>query len=184
MKKPLALVLMLASLSAFSTTVFAENTTTLTTTVPDATYTLNIPADQEITFGATSTNIGNVTVTDSSGFAEGKDLQVTVDYEAFSCDDVSTTIPYQLYLYSEGALYTDTIKRELPSGAYFTFRGNSNGSTEEEVWLRDDPNLSNGFWQRYMDYLQIDVTSESWGKALAGNYSTTITFTSEVVVSE
>ena len=43
MKKTLALVLMLASLSAFSTTVFAENTTTLTTTVPDATYTLNIP---------------------------------------------------------------------------------------------------------------------------------------------
>ena len=53
---------------------YAESTTTLTTTVPGATYTLNIPANQEITFGATETNIGNVTVTDSNGFAEGKNL--------------------------------------------------------------------------------------------------------------
>ena len=179
MKKTLALVLMLASLSAFSTTVFAENTTTLTTTVPDATYTLNIPADQEITFGATSTNIGNVTVTDSSGFAEGKDLQVTVDYEAFSCDDVSTTIPYSLALYE--SQYRNT--KELPTGESFLFEGKYDGTTYEQCIIADRTS-GNIVYPVYVEEVLVKIKSSDWGKALAGNYSTTITFTSEVVVSE
>ena len=82
MKKFIAIVLAVLTVLSFSTVAFAEgNTTTLTTTVPDATYTLNIPADQQITFGATSTDIGTVTVTNSSGFAAGKDLHVTITYD-------------------------------------------------------------------------------------------------------
>ena len=62
----------------FTVTAFAEDQTVLTTTVPDATYTLNIPDDQEIEFGTTVKEIGTVNVTDAEGFAVGKDLQVTV----------------------------------------------------------------------------------------------------------
>ena len=184
MKKVLALAIALASACTLSATALAADTTTLTTTVPDATYTLNIPADQDLSFGATSTNIGNITVTDSSGFAKGKDLEVTATYEPFTCDSVETVIPYKLFLYYGGAEYTDSVKRELPSGDSFIFRGTSAGSVEEKVWLKQVPNLSNGYWQIYMENFLLEATSEDWGMALAGDYSSTITFTSEVVVSE
>ena len=78
MKKLLSLALALLMLASVATVALAS-TTTLTTTVPPATYTLNIPADQEIPFGETGHNIGNVTVTDAAGFAEGKNLKVTMD---------------------------------------------------------------------------------------------------------
>ena len=83
MKKLTTLVLALALAASLAVPAFAANTTTLTTTVPAATYTLNIPADQEISYGAISTNIGNVTVTDSASFAEGKNLEVTVTKDSF-----------------------------------------------------------------------------------------------------
>ena len=51
MKKLTTLVLALALAASLAVPAFAANTTTLTTTVPAATYTLNIPADQEIPFG-------------------------------------------------------------------------------------------------------------------------------------
>ena len=44
MKKLIAIVLAALTVLSFSTVAFAADTTTLTTTVPDATYTLNIPA--------------------------------------------------------------------------------------------------------------------------------------------
>ena len=72
MKKTLSFLMALVLVLSLGTMAFADGTTTLSTTVPPATYTLNIPADQEITFGATRAEIGNVTVSDSSGFAEGK----------------------------------------------------------------------------------------------------------------
>ncbi len=75
MKKLLSLALALLMLASVATVALAS-TTTLTTTVPPATYTLNIPADQEIPFGAVSTEIGAISVTDGTGFAEGKNLKV------------------------------------------------------------------------------------------------------------
>lgn len=64
MKKLSALFLALVLLVSAVPTAFAANTTpnttTLTTTVPSATYVLNIPADQEIPFGQTSMGIGNI----------------------------------------------------------------------------------------------------------------------------
>ena len=61
MKKFFAIALAVAMFASMATVASAaENTTTLTTTVPAATYTLNIPANQEIPFGATQTNIGSV----------------------------------------------------------------------------------------------------------------------------
>lgn len=84
MKKLSALILALALLVSVIPVAYAANatpnTTTLTTTVPSATYVLNIPADQTVTFGEIRTYIGNVTVTDSKNFADGKNVDVTVEY--------------------------------------------------------------------------------------------------------
>lgn len=178
MKKLLAIAISLSLVCSFSTVVLAENTTVLTTTVPDATYTLNIPADQEIPFGETQADIGAVTVTDASGFAWGKDLEVTVNFDAFTCEGVSTTIPFGLRLWNSERASS----KDLVSGDTFVFKGQADGTTEKNVWLerRTSPYVSD----IYAETMLLIADSADWGKALAGEYSSTITFTAEVVVSE
>lgn len=184
MKKLLAIAISLSLVCSFSTGALAENTTVLTTTVPDATYTLNIPADQEIPFGSTSANIGTITVTDSAGFAEGKDLQVALTYEPFKADGVSTTIPYTVFKVAtiQEQMGNTTVKRDsetaVNSGGFLTFRGQSSGAVDEEFDYFDTATVLD------RNRLRIKAGSEDWGKALAGEYSSTITFTAEVVVSE
>ena len=174
MKKIIAIAIAVLTVFSFSSVAFAESTTTLTTTVPDAEYTLNIPADQEIPFGATSTDIGSISVTDSSGFAVGKNLEVTLTYEDFSCEDVSTTIPFSVNLNStEHSVQDITIE----SGKKMVFDGKSDGS----VRIYDIRDYYTGEYQ--MDVAKICVNSTDWGKALGGDYSATITFTAEVVAA-
>ena len=128
MKKLFAVLLVVAMLASMATVVSAaESTTTLSTTVPAASYILNIPADQEIAFGATSTNIGTVTVTESSGFAEKKNLAVTVNFEAFTCEGVTTTIPFTLRTYTEEGYSTNL----LANGGVMTFKGTADGTAEQ-----------------------------------------------------
>lgn len=173
MKKVITLALALLMVCSMSITAFAA-TTTLTTTVPEATYTLNIPANQEIPFGTTETSIGNVTVTESNGFAVGKNLEVTVTYDAFTATGITTEIPYKLSLYgnkSSGSMETT----DLATGDIVTFRGKTNGTVEEKTvfeYANDEYTVSK---------IMFVASSEDWGKALAGEYSTTITFTAEVV---
>ena len=173
MKRIIAIVLAVLTVFAFSSVALAEgNTTTLTTTVPDATYTLNIPADQEIAFGATDTAIGNITTSDSSGFAEGKNLQVTMTFDAFRSEDTSTTIPFKIRPYV-GVSYSSP----LSSGGMLIFNGNTDGTTSEYPYAAyahdsDDATITS---------LNVTISSTDWGKALPGEYSSTITFTAEVV---
>lgn len=174
MKKLLAIAISLSLVCSFSTGALAENTTVLTTTVPDATYTLNIPADQEIPFGETQADIGAVTATNSSGFAVGKDLSVAVEYDAFTCDGISTKIPYELYLWSTSGGFIS-----VASGDTLVFKGKADGTIGENVWVGKSGDLD-----RYAENMVLTAKSEDWGKALAGEYSSTITFTAEVVVSE
>lgn len=172
MKKLFAILLAVTMLASMATVVSAaENTTTLTTTVPAATYTLNIPADQEIPFGATSTEIGNVTVTNSSGFANGKNLQVTITCSDFVCPDVSTKIPFHFF-----AETTNTnLYQHMYSGDVVTFNGLSSGKVQENFQIS---NYQGGY---DVTRLLLVIHSEDWGKALAGEYTATITFTAEVV---
>ena len=180
MKKLIAIVLAVLTVFSFSAVAFAEgNTTTLTTTVPDATYTLNIPADQQITFGATSTDIGNVTVTNSSGFAEGKDLHVTLTYDNFKSEGLSTTIPYYINSYGRySSRPQDTVTVKKESGSFLTFYGEASGSCKEYFYLAS---LSHGEALDDTKVLQVKIDSADWGKALGGEYTSTITFTAEVV---
>ncbi len=187
MKKLIAIALALLMVFSFSAVAFAEgNTTTLTTTVPDATYTLNIPADQQITYGATSTDIGTVTVTNSSGFAAGKDLHVTITYDDFKAEGLSTTIPYYInsnghwtyYGGSYGSGGSGWIDIAKASGSFFTFKGQSNGTCKEYYVLQEG---STKVVTDDSKKLQVKINSTDWGKALGGDYTSTITFTAEVV---
>ena len=170
MKKFFAILLAVAMFASMATVVSAaENTTTLTTTVPGASYTLNIPADQEIEYGATMTDIGAITVTEASGFALGKNLKVTLSWEDFKSDSVSSTIPFYINAY-----YSDKDHYVLQSGDHIFFEGQTNGSVSNLwVWTADRSYAIKNFG--------VAITSVDWGRALAGDYTATITYTAEVV---
>lgn len=182
MKKLASFLLVLAMILSMGTLAFADGTTTLSTTVPAAQYTLNIPADQTIPFGATSAGIGNVTVSDSSVFAVGKNIKVTVTYDAFSSSDVSTTIPFELVLGGAAQISGTSVSetKKLASGENLVFRGLSSGSVESKAFML---NLS-ASGDVYLNQLRVSMLSTDWGKALGGDYTAQITFTSEVVVAE
>ena len=187
MKKIFAILLavtMFASMAIVASA--AENTTTLTTTVPAATYTLNIPADQEISFGATKTDIGNVTVTNASAFATGKNLKVTLNYEPFASDEVATVIPFKVGMVSGYSKPFDVL-----SGSSITFYGKADTTVEEtarEIFTFESFNASGSTnTSQYTDNADafcVYVNSADWGMALAGDYTATITFTAEVVVEQ
>lgn len=171
MKKFFAMLLVVTMIASMATVVSAADTTTLTTTVPSATYTLNIPSNQVIPFGSESTTIGNVTVTDSSGFAYGKNLEVTATWEDFACDSASTTIPFKLCLIDPGNC-TDLVT----SGVALVFEGKSDTTVYETARSMD------GVY--FIDEIAVIIWSNDWSKALAGEYTATITFTCEVVVEQ
>lgn len=190
MKKIFAILLAVTLLASMATMASAaENTTTLTTTVPAASYTLNIPADQEIEFGSSGVIIGNVTITESANFAEGKNVEVTMTYDGyFASSEVNTTIPYSINatatIVTNGGSYgsggTDFLAQDKLSGSVLTFKGLSSGKCSEFF------EIGKSGWGTKEDTicLRMYISSTDWGKALAGEYSTTITFTSAVVAAE
>lgn len=182
MKKVITLALALLMICSMSVPAFAA-TTTLTTTVPDATYTLNIPSNREIPFGSTKVDIGNITVTDSSGFAVGKNLDVTITYDSFIAEGINTQIPYTLSLYADGeeSYVLRPAQMEVASGATITFEGKADGSTAEAIQLDTVDASETTTGKVSVTNIYFEALSADWGKALAGEYSTTITFTAEVV---
>lgn len=182
MKKLFAILLAVTMLASMATVASAaENTTTLTTTVPAATYTLNIPADQEIIFGATETNIGSVSVTNTSGFAEGKNLNITLSYDAFSSEQVSTKIPFSISMKGYEVDSNSTTTKAVSSDNSISFLGTKDGTTNEFYQVTERSTVY-GLQTFEMKDTLVKVSSEDWGKALAGEYTATITFTAEVVV--
>jgi len=183
MKKIFSLLLMIAIFASMTNIAYAsESTTTLSTTVPGATYTLNIPANQEVPFGQTETEIGTVTVTNSSGFAEGKNLKVTVSYDEFTSPNVTTKIPFKLALYANSAYGIDT--KYLSSGSSIIFDGTDSGSVKEKTTIQVvTGNMGNVSDQNILG-IMLMIDSKDWGLALQGEYTATITFKSEVVVEE
>lgn len=166
MRKIIALVMVIAMMIPLATMASAE-TTTLTTTVEPASYTLVIPESQEITYGELSTQLSPmVAVNNESKFAVGKNLEVTAVYGAFTCESVSTTIPFVLSFGSA---------TKWESGSKITFNGKEDGT------LSDYPSIGAAMIAKE---LYVKITSSDWGKALAGDYTATITFTADVVAAE
>ena len=160
-----AIVMMLS----LSTVVFAE-TTTVTTTVPGASYTLSIPATVSITYGATSTESDGVLITNSSGFQSGKYVYVKATYDALSSTTTQTTIPYKLLIKDSTTNNTE----EVTSGGELRFDGKSDGTCRSGAYIYKNHNTY------YADKLMFNITNENWGKADSGDYTSTITFTSRI----
>lgn len=167
MRKIIALLMVIAMMIPLAT-VASASTTTLTTTVPAAEYTLVIPRDTTVEFGASFTQLEPmVTVNNAKGFANGKDLSVTVIYDAFKCEGVSTTIPFKLTPNSD-------TNKAWESGTSIIFEGKSDGTVS-----------TTATWGTLgLPYIGVKVLSDDWGKALAGTYTAVLTFSSEVVVDE
>ena len=168
MKKIIAFLMVIAMMIPMAT-VASASTTTLTTTVPAAEYTLIIPEDTTVEFGTLFTQLNPmVTVSNAKGFANGKNLAVTVNYDAFKCEGVSTTIPFKLTPNS------DSGSRAWDSGTSIIFEGKTDGTV-----------ATTAKWGTLgLPYIGVKVLSDDWGKALAGTYTAVLTFTSEVVVDE
>lgn len=182
MKKFFAIALAVAMFASMATVASAaENTTTLTTEVPAATYTLNIPVDQEVPYGTTSMKIGEVTITDSSNFAVGKNVSVTITYDKFTSTGVTTTIPFEVEMVNRQ--YYSSYKKEMASGESIIFKGTASGTvgTYATEWFETNTVAAGGEYAKIED-CYIKFYSSDWGKALAGEYTATITFTAEVVV--
>ena len=175
MKKLTAFILAAVLLLSLGAIALADGTTTLTTTVPAATYTLTIPEDVTVTYGVHSVYVGELDAEATSGFAVGKNLKVTMTYIPFSCESVSTTIPYEVegFICSKTGTYSYGM---LESGCSFLFICTDTNKIFPSN-LSGSPNFDN-----YR--LDLCFSNADWGKALAGDYTATMTFTSEIVAAE
>lgn len=63
---------------------------------------------------------------------------------------------------------------DVASGEALTFKGQASGKTEQYMQFESGAAY-------VANQMLILISSTDWGKALAGNYSATITFTAEVV---
>lgn len=159
MKKFLSLILALAMVACMSVTAFAADnhsgTQTVTTSKAAPNYTLTIPADTSIPWGKTDAHsLGKFTVTvDSDWDFDGKTVRVfwgNGGTFTSTKPGVTTTIPYRLSVFPSMAPSPNVGVLLMPTKT----------SASDNVYMQ--------------------VTQEAWDAADPGEYSTTITYTSEV----
>lgn len=180
MKKINVILMVLAIVMLFPITVYGSGSTILSTNVPEQTYTLNIPANQSVVYGETLSRIGNVTVTDSTGFSAGQNVSVVVDYSSkFTSITTDTTIPYRLSLYKEQE-EADTLTKGLNPGDSLIFERMPDGTVRQYARIPAGPKYA---YVSEPGGLRLEIDSNDWGKASGGEYSTTLTFTSKIVAA-
>lgn len=180
MRKTIALILAVCTLLSFAVAASADTvtsgTTTLTTKVPAASYTMKIPANQTIQYGVEYTDIGNVTIEESEGFSAKKNIEVTVGITKFTSESVDTTIPYLLKtVWSSGQNISFNIKGVL------RFEGQQDGTVKSRATGYLNTAIKDPLGE--LERMEVNVFSSSWENALAGDYTSTITFTSKVVAA-
>lgn len=124
----------------------------------DHLYTVTIPADTTVAFGAAQTDFGKIELTEAR-LDPGKAVKVSLTHSDLkNSADTAKVIPY-------------TVMAQYASGAqgevYIPF--NTNGQPLE----------MNTAGQAFA--LSIEIGEEDWNKAYAGSYSDTVTFTVEYV---
>ena len=183
MRKTIALILAVCTLLSFAVAASADTvtsgTTTLTTKVPAASYTMKVPANQTIQYGVQVSEIGNVTIENSEGFSANKNVDVTVGHTDFTSEGVNTTIPYEI-------LYVWTSGEKWPfEGAVLRFEGQQDGTVKSNATSIDvngvTKNPPKPASDNQLTQMEIKIASGYWANALAGDYTSTITFTSKVV---
>lgn len=143
------LCMMMAVCMAVPASGAEEKSTTLITDVASE-YTLTIPMNMEITFGAEETGIGSVKVTGNVKPAE----TVKVDVETgnfISQDDPQDTIVLTLI--------------------------NKNDNSEFGISIWNEKEMRD---ETKKIPLAVQIKSEDWGKAHAGTYQATLTFTASL----
>ncbi len=188
MRKTIALILAVCTLLSFAVAASADTvtsgTTTLTTKVPAASYTMKVPADQTIKYGAMHTEIGIVTIENSEGFSEKKNVEVTVGLKEFTSKGVDTTIPYEIATkWNDGGYYSFDTK--MYPEAVLRFEGQQDGTVKSNATSIDvngvTKNPPKPASDNQLTQMEIKIASGYWANALAGDYTSTITFTSKVV---
>lgn len=179
MRKTIALILAVCILLSFAVVASADTvtsgTTTLTIKIPAASYTMKVPADQTIKYGAMHTEIGIVTIENSEGFSEKKNVEVTVGLKEFTSKGVDTTIPYEIATkWNDGGYYSFDTK--MYPEAVLRFEGQQDGTVKSNATSIGIKHPSGTMTQ-----MAIKIASGAWANALAGDYTSTITFTSKVV---
>ena len=172
MKKLMALLLVMI-LMLSTVCVASAETMTLTLTVPEAEYTLVIPQNVEVSYRAETVRIGTVSVKDVSGFAEGKDLMVTVTAAPFTSQTTDTVMPFTLVGDEEG-MVPDRV--DLGTTAFLLFQGQADGSlsTYSKCTLIGDGN-------RTITLLYIQFEEEDWASLQPGDYTAVITFEAKIM---
>lgn len=138
--------------------------------VPTPSYTLNIPAAQTVPFGAQTYSLALPTVSEAGGFSAGQVIALTIGHTAFVSDTASTAIPFEIKVVStEGAEYT------LDEGSvyYHALNDSSAAATPSLVFAGGD--------SVELSQLMLHFATADWQRALGGEYSADITFTSAIV---
>lgn len=155
--KRLTVFAVTAVLAAGATTAFAAdpgpvNKETKVTATVGSTYTLSIPADQSITFGAANNNLSGALAV-SGNIANNKKVTVTVGSTGSLTSNVATTtIPFTVTQQNSNAAFT--------------------GANWSAAELRATTPKSIA--------LAVKVTQDAWNAAQAGSYSGGITFTAAI----
>ena len=185
MKKLIAILLAVAMLASMAVVASAASMT-MTTTVPNAGYTLVIPQSLEVPFEAEYVDLGRVEVTDTYGFREGTYLRVRIDAEPFTCTETNTEMYYKIFgeqrvaglkerelpyngwlIFERDERYADGTLYPLASAAFKYGYDESGNWTYGELW---------GF-----DCLVVHFDEAGWAKLEPGKYDAVITFHSQIM---
>jgi hypothetical protein len=170
MKKIAALLLALVMLTGLTVTALADKTgtTKLTVVVPEADYTIHVPADTTLTYGNTSgQSIGDVYVTDVTGYNL---VYVEISYtDLINTNDSSDIIPLTLNSGIKGTYIYNMVNHDgssLPDGVYI-------GAEIAAVSSLD----MTGYDENGYAKVEVLATVSDWSGATSGaTYQAVVTF--------
>ena len=182
MKKLIAILLAVAMLASMALVASAA-TMTMTTTVPNAGYTLVIPQSLEVPFEADYVGLGHIYVTDTYGFREGTYLRVGIDADPFTCTETNTEMYYKIFGERHEA---GSDERELPYDGWLIFERDADGTLNGfpyaafEYGYDESGNWTYGeLWG--FDWLAVHFDEAGWAKLEPGKYDAVITFHSQIM---
>ena len=170
MKKLLVFAMALLLVLPMATVVSAA-TTTLTFTVPEAEYTLVIPKSVEIPYKATRAEIGRISVKDTAGFAELKDLVVYVTLTPFTSPTTDSVLPYTL---SGQQAAAGSKEYFFEDSFWIVFEGQEDGTLSKVTKFMVNNEITGA------DMWYVNFEENAWDALKPGDYTGYITFDAQV----
>ena len=147
--------------------------------IPAPAYTLNIPANQIVSYKTESHDIGCPTVSDAFGFAAGKDIKLSISWTEFRSESTSTTIPFAMKFTSPSNESYD-----FTSGTVY-FIGNDVGTVEEypvDISISTGEHIPVACFMLKFNVVDWDnALPGEYNKAMTGEYKASITFSTEIM---